>query len=209
LSINRKYGLLAQYKRFVNVGAMSLSVFELFFLKIHYIDMKVERFLEMCEPYHLSIVETMYLFASFSCQTNLILECRDLKSKSLDYKFENVQIVSQYTGNAWFVLPKNFIWFAQRNGLVKTSRYITRETESHIVEYLKPVSQYLIIGILSQNEVIPLKVESSRCTGDWNMTRNFLQQNGYSCIMHFDSTPIYKKSYFVMDKIGLFYKMSV
>lgn len=88
----------------------------------NYIDMEIESFLKLCEPFHLSIVETMYLFASFSCQTSLILERRALKSKSLNYKFDKIQSVTQYTGIAWFILPKKFVWFAQHNGLVKTSR---------------------------------------------------------------------------------------
>lgn len=209
LPINRRYGLLAQRKKFINTGAMSVEAFERFFFTIHKLDIKVTEFIKFCEPFHLSIVETLYLFASFSCQTSLILECRMLQNRTLNYKFEKMQLTTHYNGCAWFVLPKKCIWFAHQNGRIKASRYITREAEANIVEFLKPVDNYLILGLISDDIVYPLKIDSPQHNGNWHATRDFLSEHGYNYILRFDTTPIYKKAYFVMDNVNIFYKLCV
>lgn len=207
LPIHKQYGLLAQRQNFTNTNAISLNAFERFLFVIHKFDLKITDFITFCKPFHMSIVETLYLFASFSCQTSLILECRTLKTHTLQYKFDKIQLATHYTGCAWFVLPKKFVWFAHQNGKVKTSRYITRETESCIVQYFKPIANYLILGIINDNIFYPLKIESPQHMGNWEATHNFLLENNYKSLFHFNSMPIYKKSYFVMNNVNVFYKL--
>lgn len=208
LPINSKYGLMAQQNKFVNKGAMSIESFERFFFTIHKIDIEIENFIKFCIPFHMSIVETLYLFASFSSQTSLILECRSLRLKALPYKFDKVKLVHEYTGCAWFVLPKIFVWFAHQNGRVKTSRYITRSTEKRITDSLTRVAEHLILGVVINDIVYPLKIEDPQFNGKWEMTNAFIINNGFISLYHFNTVPIYKRSYFVTDNVNVFYKMS-
>lgn len=167
MPINKRYSILAQRSNFTNTGVMSVKAFDRFFDVTHKFDLKISIFIEFCKPFHLSIVDTLYRFASFSRQTSLIIECKTLQSPALNYTFDKIQRLAHYNGCAWFVLPKKFVWFTHKNGQVKASRYITREDEFLIVDNLKPQENYLALGVISCGIIYPLRIDTPQYSGNW------------------------------------------
>lgn len=208
LSIHRKYGLKAQMQNYTKNGHMTLEKFNGFFELLNYKELTVVNFIKICRPYHIGIIESLYAFASFTCNTRLIVECQYLHRAQLNVKFDKIQHVLQYNGCAWFDLPSGVTWFASFNNCLKTSNYKTRAEEHDILQKLSNVKHLLIFGVIVDTIVYPLRIDDWAYEGNWKKTADMFKELNLNCIFNFDTTPLHKNAYFVVHNKPLLYKMT-
>lgn len=204
LSVHAKYGIKACSHLFVNNGSISVAYFDELIMYMSSKHITPEDFIKNIKCYHISIIETLYTFASFTRQNRVILDCRDLHTNSLTYTFEKIRKNTVYTGSYWFVIPRHAVWFAYYRGSMKKTNYITRDNESRLHETLKNINM-IVVGFTCNGLTFPLKIDNAAFTGRWDETIDFFKSHGLNIVFQ-RGYPAFKNAYFVNDNQGAIYQ---
>lgn len=204
LAVHARYGLKACSEKFKNVGSMSVLYFDQMIAYMSSKHITPEQFVKNVSCYHVSIIETLYAFASFTRQNRIILDCRDLHTNKLVYTFEKIRKSTVYTGIYWFVVPRNVVWFAYSNGSMKKTNYITRDDEERLHRALKNIA-HIVVGFMLNGVVFPVKIDNFAYTGKWDQTIEYFRANNLNVIFQ-HGYPTFKNAYFVNDKQSSIYQ---
>lgn len=206
LALHTKFGIVAQRAAFVNHGSITLKSFNDIFAYMASNIVEVEKFLEIIAPYHIKIVECFYTLSSFTRQTRIILESRDLNHTSFVYTIEKIRKSVVYNGSFWFVLPKNSVWFACHRGNVKKVNYISRDVENSIISTFKPIEHSIVVGIVHENVIYPIKIDDAMCNGKWQVTIDLMNRMGLN-VLYKSGAPLYRNIHFVVENQYSIYKL--
>lgn len=205
LSVHAKYGLKACSERFVHNGSMSVTYFD---EMIAYMSSKYvtpEDFIKNISCYHVSIIETLYAFASFTRQNRVILDCRDLHTNNFTYTFDKIRKSTAYTGVYWFMVPRHSVWFAYYNGSMKKTNYITRDDEARLHATLKNVINTIVVGFTHNGSVFPVKIDNVAFIGQWDSTIDFFKMYNLNIVFQ-RGYPTFRHAYFVNDNQSILYQ---
>lgn len=204
LSVHEFYGLKANASRFINVGSMSVKYFEDVIAYMSSKIVKPDDFVKNISVYHISIIETLYAFASFTRQNRVILDCRDLHTNKLNYMFPKIYKITEYTGIFWFVVPRHAVWFVYCKGLMKKFNYITRREEENLHQTLKQVNM-IVLGFVYNGAIFPVKLDDPIYLGQWVKTVEYFKHQNFNIVFQ-TGYPTYKHSYFVTEKQDSIYQ---
>lgn len=207
LAIHARYGLKACSGLFKNTGSMSVGCFDKMIAYMSSKHVTPSDFVKIVSRYHVTIVETLYAFASFTRQNRVILDCRDLRTNRLSYTFDKIRKSTVYTGIYWFLVPRNVVWFAYCNGSMKKTNYITRDDEERLHKVLKNITM-IVMGFMFNGAVFPVKIDNFAYSGKWDETIAYFRANGLNVIFQ-RGYPTFKNAYFVNDKQSSLYQYVV
>lgn len=140
-------------------------------------------FIELIRQYHVSIIETFFTFSSCHGRSKFpVSECRELTANSFNFVFPKHNIVNTYTGDYWFPVPKNSVWFAYKEGRCVYKTFTSRDTDSLVQrEFDRLSTQDLIYGFITQsNYIYPIVFHDPR-VNTWADAIQFILANGLNC----------------------------
>lgn len=205
LAIDSKYGIRAQSKYYINNNAIPNESFQTLFSYMSSNIVTVERFVNILKPYHINLIESIYALVSFTRQTRVILECRDLNSSNFRYTISKVMKSNTYTGCMWFVLPKSSVWFAYSRGNIKKSSYITRIVEIAVCKMFENESE-IIVGVICDDIIYPLYIDAPLFRGSWLTTYRYFRHKNFN-VLYDLGPPRYRNIHFVNDNQCNIYKL--
>lgn len=140
-------------------------------------------FIELITRYHVSIIETFFTFSSCHGRSKFpVNECRELTKNAFNFVFPKHNIVNVYTGDYWFPVPKNPVWFAYKEGKCVFKTFTSRDTDSLVQrEFDRLKTQDLIYGFITQsNYIYPIVFHDPRIN-TWADAIKFILSNGLNC----------------------------
>lgn len=113
-------------------------------------------FIEMIHQYHVSIIETFFAFSSCHGRSKFpVNECRELNENAFNFTFPKHNLVNIYTGDYWFPVPKNPVWFAYKDGKCVYKTFTSRDTDSLVQrEFERLATKDLIYGFITESNYI-------------------------------------------------------
>lgn len=140
-------------------------------------------FVELIKQYHVSIIETFFTFSSCHGRSRFpVNECRELNENTFNFVFPKHNIVTDYTGDYWFPVPKNPVWFAYKDGKCVYKTFTSRDTDSLVQrEFQRLKTQDLIYGFITQSNYIYPIVFHDPTVNTWSEAIDFILTNRLNC----------------------------
>ncbi|UDM55354.1 gp33-like protein [Phenacoccus solenopsis nudivirus] len=206
LAMDRTYGLFA-IESITGTKNYTMNKFMYFSKIIENPNITIEYFIdEFVRDHNIRIVESLYTLTSFKRSNNAIDECRRLNTKTFVYNIEPIIMVDAstftYCGQYWFSLTSSQkpTWFAVYNDRIAFKGYMTRKSETFIIETFAKLKNHIIIGIIVDEQTIyPIRVDEPRFNGNWIHTVEFFKQHRLNVIFKTGCKPSFARSYFVID----------
>lgn len=210
LATDREYGIKAQISKFTNNACLTIQTFNDVYSLMRNSDITPANFIECISLFHLSIIESFYIFTSITKNCKVINECHDLQHKSLAYTFQKPIKSLRYDGDYWFELPNKAIWFAYHMGRVKYSAYVSCDTNALMRIFKTANINYLIVGFLYENCLYPIILQDPCICGDWTATIERMKYLEFNCVFQSNLVPMPKRKtyiYFVKQSLSTIFKL--
>lgn len=153
-----------------------------------------ELFLDLIKDYHISIIETFYIFTScFGRSKFSILECRELSKNAFNFVFPKHITVDIFHGDFWFPVPKNSTWFAYKNSKCVYKTFTGRNTDILLQrEFTRlPLFHELIYGFITPSNYIYPIVFYDPKLDTWTKIIAFLIEQKLNCAFMANSDPLF------------------
>lgn len=212
MATDRNYGIKTNSFRFVNNEYLTKEIFIMILDVMRNQFISPEKFVLILTPFHISIIESWYIFTSITKNCKIINECHELMYQSLDYIFPKcMKILSIENFMYWFQLPKDAVWFAYHGGRYKYSSYVSCDTNNLLTVFSKYNINCVIVGYIYQNNVYPLYLDDPRYTGNWTymyIMFNQMNLNNPFQTLEFLPKTLVNNLHFVRNGISTIYKYS-
>ena len=141
-------------------------------------------FIKLIAHYHVSIIETFFTFSSCHGRSKFAInECRELNTNTFNFVFPKHNIVDTYSGDFWFPVPKNSLWFAYKEGRCVYKTFTSRDTDSLVQrEFNRLQTRELIYGFITpeSNHIYPI-VFHDPSVNTWTDAIQYILQNSLNC----------------------------
>lgn len=208
LATSKKYGILSNRKRFNGKSFITVKKFKFIWEIISNGSIPGESFIRLVTPYHLNIVESIYILSSYTSDIKTINECQEYAMSALKHKFVSPIKMYSFSGKYWMQVPKGAVWFAAFNKKVKFSSYQPRNIYELVMD-----RQYLqnarVFGYIHNGGVYQYGISSPQFHYNWEDMITSFHSMGLTTPWMMGLPPHAKNIYFVIEGSPSLYKLMI